>query len=137
VHGRERDTTVAELSHRGRDGGGHIEELEVDEHALVACNEPVEQVEVAARHAELEADLVELDRVVEPFDQPRAWSTALTSSAKINLSPAGISLRISDILCGPKVGAALMIPERGQVRSAGSNSRWCSRIAKRSVMPAM
>ncbi len=69
VHGREGDAAARQPRDGATDGGRHVEELQVDEYLLVACEQPVDQVEVAARHHQLEPELVESHRVAQPLGQ--------------------------------------------------------------------
>lgn len=50
------------------DGGRDVEELQVDEHPLVAPGEFVQHAEVVAAGQQLHADLVELHRIAQPVD---------------------------------------------------------------------
>ena len=69
VDGGQRDAAIAQLLHRRRDRGRHVEELEVDEDFLATRDHPVEQLVVAARHEQFEPQLVELHGVAELFRQ--------------------------------------------------------------------
>ena len=69
VHRREGDAAVVQLAHRRRDRGRDIEELQVDEDSFAARRQPIEQLEIATGHEQLEPELVELHRIAEPLDQ--------------------------------------------------------------------
>src|SRR5262249_39819618 len=58
-----------ELAHRRAHGLRHIEEFEVDEYFLPARPQPLHQLEIAASHEQLEAELVEPDAVAESLDE--------------------------------------------------------------------
>ncbi|KAG1243953.1 hypothetical protein G6F68_015640 [Rhizopus microsporus] len=65
MDGRVADRPLRQpLDHR-RSGGRDVEELQVDEHALVASCQLVEHLEVLARGQQLHADLVERHAVAE------------------------------------------------------------------------
>ena len=65
VHGHEARAAILELTNGRTDRCRDVEELEIAEHFLVALEHPVEQLEVAAAHHQLEADLVERHRIAE------------------------------------------------------------------------
>ncbi len=114
VHGGERHAAIAQLPHRGRHGRRHVEELEVDEHLLAAPDHPVEQLEVAAGHEQLEAELVELTESPSVSARRRAASGSATSMAKIRRSRAGWAWAVAGIGGSSAGRAAGMIPEGGE-----------------------
>ncbi|MCY1371001.1 hypothetical protein D9M69_581270 [compost metagenome] len=57
------------------DGGRDVEELQVDEHALLAPGEFVQHREVVAAGQQLHADLVELHRIAQPVDPGQRFGT--------------------------------------------------------------
>jgi hypothetical protein len=65
MHGHETGAPVLELSYRGTYRCRDIEELEIAEDLPVAGEHPVEQLEIAAAHHQLEAELVEGDCIAE------------------------------------------------------------------------
>ncbi len=75
MHGRERDAAPAQRRHRARHGLGDVEELQVDEHPLVAPGEFVQHAEVVAAGQQLHADLVEVDRIAKPVDPRQRFGT--------------------------------------------------------------
>ncbi len=70
MHRREGHAAVAEVAHRRGDRRRHVEELEVEEHALAAADHPVDELERPAGGEQLEADLVERHRVAERLREP-------------------------------------------------------------------
>src|SRR5690606_10879956 len=70
VHGDEACTPVLQLPHRGSNGRGNIEELEIRKDFLVPLQHPVNEVEIPAAHHQLEAKLVEAHRVAKLFRDP-------------------------------------------------------------------
>src|SRR5882672_6026247 len=69
VHGGEADAASAQVGDGAAHGLRHVEELEIDEYLVAALHQPFEQLEVAARHEKLQAELVEARRVTHPLDE--------------------------------------------------------------------
>ncbi len=69
VHGCVGDAPVSQVADRGGNGSRHIEKLQIDKNFLVACNHPVEQLKVAAGHAEFEPEFVKGHRIAQLFNQ--------------------------------------------------------------------
>ena len=88
VHGDEACAAVLELAHRRTDRRGNIEELEIAEDLLVARKHPVEQVEVAAAHHELESELVERHGIAELLGK-RAGALAVRDVHRENQAVPG------------------------------------------------
>ncbi len=70
VHRGEGEAAAAQPPDRRADGRRHVVELEVGEDLVAALAQPVGEREGLAAHEQLEAELVEADRVAQRLDQP-------------------------------------------------------------------
>src|SRR5206468_2829297 len=62
VHAGKADAASAQVGDGAAHRLRHVEELEIDEYLVAALHQPFEQLEVAARHEQLQAELVETRR---------------------------------------------------------------------------
>ena len=65
----ERHVTLGQGADRRAYGFGDIKEFQIDENLLALSAEPVNELEIAAGHEQLHADLVKTNAITQFFDQ--------------------------------------------------------------------
>src|SRR5882672_11210224 len=145
VYGGKSHASVAETSHRGSDGLGDIEELQVDEDLVSPFPQPIDELEHPTGHEQLQPDLVETHAVsqalyqglpllgvrdVQSRDQPLLPGNALRGCRTQAVSPSSrrprgrfraSSARVAN--CFMSLSRASPRPPLGDPLPSGTNSR--------------